>query len=184
MNCTPFVRQCGILSNERGVCYAQRRIKEKICARIQATGRWNNAQRKTELQWKRRVSLVLYGVGLEHGKEPIWKRERQDFRRSVEEAVQKDRRRCAGRSSATESGEWIPKKLVSLGFGRRAPPAQRTQVVQKLRQRHSLDILLTNAQLPRATFWSTVKTSTRPPRPRLQQSPMKTKDGMDIAASP
>ena len=47
---------------------------------------------------------MLYGVGLEHGKEPIWKRERQDFRRSVEEA--------------------------------------------EVRQRHSLDILLTNAQLP------------------------------------
>ncbi|WP_235323864.1 relaxase/mobilization nuclease domain-containing protein [Anaeromassilibacillus senegalensis] len=33
----------------------------------------------------------------------------------------------------------MPKKLTSLGFGRRAAPAQKTQVVQKLRQRHSLD---------------------------------------------
>lgn len=56
---------------------------------------------------------MLYGVGLEHGKEPIWKRERQDFRRIVEEA--------------------------------------------EVRQRHSLDILLTNAQLPRATFYYHLK---------------------------
>ena len=43
--------------------------------------------------------------------------------------------------------------VASLGFGRRATPAQKTQVVQKLRQRHSLDILLSIAQLPRATFY-------------------------------
>ena len=36
-------------------------------------------------------------------------------------------------------------------------PAQRTQVVQKLRQRHSLDILLSIAQLPRATFYYHLK---------------------------
>ncbi len=47
----------------------------------------------------------------------------------------------------------IPKKLASLGFGRRATPAQKTQVVQKLRQRHALNILLSIAQLPRATFY-------------------------------
>ncbi len=49
------------------------------------------------------------------------------------------------------------KKLASLGFGRRATPAQKTQVVQKLRQRHSLDILLSIAQLPRATFYYHLK---------------------------
>ena len=36
-------------------------------------------------------------------------------------------------------------------------PAQKTQVVQKLRQRHSLDILLSIAQLPRATFYYHLK---------------------------
>ena len=36
-------------------------------------------------------------------------------------------------------------------------PAQRTQVVQKLRKRHSLDILLSIAQLPRATFYYHLK---------------------------
>ena len=51
----------------------------------------------------------------------------------------------------------IPKKLASLGFGRRATPAQKTLVVQKLRQRHSLDILLLIAQLPRATFYYHLK---------------------------
>ena len=40
------------------------------------------------------------------------------------------------------------KNLQAFGFGRRATPAQKTQVVQKLRQRHSLDILLSIAQLP------------------------------------
>ena len=40
-------------------------------------------------------------------------------------------------------------------------PAQRTQVVQKLRQRHSLDILLSIAQLPRATFYYHLKRMVR-----------------------
>ena len=66
-------------------------------------------------------------------------------------------RRSAGRSAATACGERLPKKLASLGFGRRATPAQKTQVVQKLRQRHSLDILLSIAQLPRATFYYHLK---------------------------
>ena len=44
---------------------------------------------------------------------------------------------------------------------RRAMPAQRTQVVQKLRQRHSLDILLSIAQLPRATFYYHLKRMVR-----------------------
>ena len=51
----------------------------------------------------------------------------------------------------------ITQKLASLGFGRRATPAQKVQVVQKLRQRHSLDILLSIAQLPRATFYYHLK---------------------------
>ena len=66
-------------------------------------------------------------------------------------------RGSAGRSAATACGERLPKKLASLGFGRRATPAQKTQVVQKLRQRHSLDILLSIAQLPRATFYYHLK---------------------------
>ena len=51
----------------------------------------------------------------------------------------------------------LPKKLASLGFGRRATPAQKTLVVQKLRQKHSLRILLSIAQLPRATFYYHLK---------------------------
>ncbi|MEF2666919.1 MAG: hypothetical protein U0M99_00475, partial [Oscillospiraceae bacterium] len=43
--------------------------------------------------------------------------------------------------------------FASLGFGGRATPAQKTLVVQKLRQKHSLEILLSIAQLPRATFY-------------------------------
>ena len=49
------------------------------------------------------------------------------------------------------------KKFASLGFGRRATPAQKTLVVQKLRQKHALSILLSIAQLPRATFYYHLK---------------------------
>ena len=51
----------------------------------------------------------------------------------------------------------LPKKFASLGFGRRATPAQKTLVVQKLRQKHALSILLSIAQLPRATFYYHLK---------------------------
>ena len=47
--------------------------------------------------------------------------------------------------------------VASLGFGRRATPAQKAQVVQKLRQKHALSILLSIAQLPRATFYYHLK---------------------------
>ena len=77
--------------------------------------------------------------------------------RSAKEAAEGCRRRSAGRSAATACGERLPKKFASLGFGRRATPAQKTQVVQRLRQRHSLDILLSIAQLPRATFYYHLK---------------------------
>ena len=44
-----------------------------------------------------------------------------------------------------------------IGFGRRATPAQKTLVVQKLRQKYSLNLLLSIAQLPRATFFYHLK---------------------------
>ncbi|MFR3551653.1 MAG: IS3 family transposase [Negativibacillus sp.] len=78
-------------------------------------------------------------------------------RASAKAVAEAGRRRSAGRSPADACGERLPKKLASLGFGRRATPAQKTQVVQKLRQRHSLDILLSIAQLPRATFYYHLK---------------------------
>ena len=58
--------------------------------------------------------------------------------RSAKEAAKGCRRRSAGRSAVTACGERLPKKLASLGFGRRATPAQKTLVVQKLRQKHAL----------------------------------------------
>ena len=61
----------------------------------------------------------------------------------------------------TAGRECIPKKLAGLGFGGRATPAQKTQVVQKLRQKHSLEILLSIAQLPRATFYYHLKRMNR-----------------------
>ena len=44
-----------------------------------------------------------------------------------------------------------------IGFGRRATPAQKTLVVQKLRQKHAINLLLSIAQLPRATFYYHLK---------------------------
>ena len=65
--------------------------------------------------------------------------------------------------------ERIPKKLASLGFGRRATPAQKTQVVQKLRQKHALDILLSIAQLPRSTFYYHLKGMKRADKYELEK---------------
>lgn len=67
------------------------------------------------------------------------------------------RRRSAGRCSAAASRGRLPKKLVCFGFGRPAMPAEKVQVVQKVRQKHSLKILLSIAQLPRATFYYRLK---------------------------
>ncbi len=98
------------------------------------------------------------------------------------------RRGPAGRSSAAACRECLPKKLASLGFGRRATPAQKTQVVQKLRQEFSLALLLTIAQLPRATFYYHLKrmgvpTDTKKPKQKSRLSTMKTRADMVIAAS-
>ncbi len=76
---------------------------------------------------------------------------------SAKAAAKGGRRRSAGRSSAAACRGRIPKKLASLGFGRRATPAQKTLVVQKLRQKHALSILLSIAQLPCATFYYHLK---------------------------
>ncbi|MEL7633901.1 IS3 family transposase [Sporomusa sphaeroides] len=53
----------------------------------------------------------------------------------------------------SEGRECVLKKLASLGFGRRATPAQKTQVIQGLRQIYPLPVLLSIAQLPRATYY-------------------------------
>ena len=90
----------------------------------------------------------------------------------MDAAVPADRRNCrdgrgrsSGRSAAAACGERIPKKLAGLDIGRRATPAQKTQVVQTLRQRHSLDILLSITQLPRTTFYYHLKRMNRPDLP-------------------
>ena len=77
--------------------------------------------------------------------------------RQAKEAARQSRRGLTGRSTAASSGECILKKLASLGFGRRAAPAQKTQVVQKLRHEFSLALLLTIAQLPRAILYYHLK---------------------------
>ena len=80
---------------------------------------------------------------------------------SAKAVAEAGRRRSAGRSAAIACGERLPKKFASLGFGRRATPAQKTLVVQKLRQKHALSILLSIAQLPRATFYYHLKRMNR-----------------------
>ena len=75
----------------------------------------------------------------------------------VRNAAERGRRRPAGRSSAVTRGECLPKKIASLGFGKRATLAQKTLVVQALRQRHALKILLSIAQMPCATFYYHLK---------------------------
>ena len=60
--------------------------------------------------------------------------------------------------------------LTSLGFGRRATPAQKTQAVQELRQKHKLEILLSIAQLPRATFYYHLKQMNGPDKYEMEQA--------------
>ena len=98
-------------------------------------------------------------IYLEEGPEgfAIERRGRGSTGSSTKETAKGCRRRSAGRGSAAACGGRLPKKFASLGFGRRATPAQKTLVVQKLRQKHALSILLSIAQLPRATFYYHLK---------------------------
>ena len=50
VNCTPFVRQYGILLGNGVFCYAKRSTKQTIYTGIQKTGDWNHAGREIELQ--------------------------------------------------------------------------------------------------------------------------------------
>ena len=63
----------------------------------------------------------------------------------------------AAAAAAAAGRGGLLKKFAGLGFGKRATPAQKTQVVQKLRRKHSLDILLSIAQLSRAAFYYHLK---------------------------
>ena len=83
----------------------------------------------------------------------------------------------------------LPKKLASLGFGRRATPAQKAQVVQKLRHEYlagpsahnrstsSCDLLLPSEADER------FQTNTRKPRQKLPRFTTRTKDGTGTAVS-
>ncbi len=71
-------------------------------------------------------------------------------------------RRPDCRSTTATSRECVLKKLASLGFGRRATPAQKTLVIQKLRQTFPLAVLLSIAQIPRATYYYHAKRQTEP----------------------
>src|SRR5699024_11926316 len=71
---------------------------------------------------------------------PIW---------SSQETADSGGRGLTGRGAAAACGERIPTKLASLGFGERATPGEKAQVVQKLRPKYALSLLLEIAQLPR-----------------------------------
>ena len=66
------------------------------------------------------------------------------------------------------------KKLASLGFGERATPGEKAQVVQKLRPKYALPLLLEIAQLPRATFYYHLK--------RMQKADKYAQEKTEIAA--
>ncbi|MBM6919538.1 IS3 family transposase [Intestinimonas butyriciproducens] len=68
----------------------------------------------------------------------------------------------------------MPKKLASLGFGERATPGEKAQVVQKLRPKYALPLLLEIAQLPRATFYYHLK--------RMQKADKYAQEKTEIAA--
>ena len=168
MNCTPFVGQYGILFKKWGVFLCQKEYQtndirrsskrmvvetmEKEHLSIRATMQeFGINDHKIIERWER-IYLTEGPEGL-----AIERRGRGSKGRPPKQLPEAGGRRSAGRSPAAACGERLPKKLASLGFGRRATPAQKTLVVQKLRQRHSLDILLSIAQLPRATFYYHLK---------------------------
>ncbi len=73
------------------------------------------------------------------------------------EVNSRDRIKSWERIYLEEGPEGLAIERRGRGFGRRATPAQKTLVVQKLRQKHALSILLSIAQLPRATFYYYLK---------------------------
>ena len=77
--------------------------------------------------------------------------------RTANETTKRGRGGFDCRGAAIACRKRIPKKLASLGFGKRATASQKTQVIQKLRQEFSPAILPDVAQLPRATFYYHLK---------------------------
>ena len=145
--------------------YAKKKAKQKIYTRIQGngykadTGRRCIIQRSRTRVWYRSwddpevgTDISDRGTGRSGAGTP-WPWQHW----SAKEAAQRGRRRSACRDAAVAGGERILKKLASLGFGERATPGEKAQVVQKLRLKYSLSILLEIAQLPRATFYYHVK---------------------------
>ena len=87
---------------------------------------------------------------------------RSRWKGQAAKASQTVRRRPNCGKSAFARGKRIPKKLASLGFGRRATPAQKTQVIAKLRLKFPLIALLSIAQILRATYYYHAKRQNQP----------------------
>lgn len=84
------------------------------------------------------------------------------WKRPDSETGQTGGRRFDCGESAAASGECLPKKLASLGFGERATPAEKAQVIRELRQSFPLAHLLSVAQLARATYYYHIKRFAKP----------------------
>ena len=145
--------------------YAKKKSKQKIYTRIQGNGYKADTERRCIIQrsrtrvWYRSWDDSEVGTDISDrgtgrsGTGTSWPWQYW----SAKEAVQRGRGRSACRGAAVTGGERILKKLASLGFGERATPGEKAQVVQKLRLKYSLSILLKIAQLPRATFYYHIK---------------------------
>lgn len=146
--------------------YTKRSNEQKVYTRIQEDGYWNHDRRKAQLRGNQ---ATIWYCGRRSGAQLVTHlsdgrprgachRTPRRWQYGQGEGIAKGcGRRSTSRSVAAAGWEQLSKKLAGLGFGRRATPTQKTQVVQMLRQKHSLNILLLIAQLPRATFYYHLK---------------------------
>lgn len=93
-----------------------------------------SAIRKRQNLWSARtwpdtkLGTNLFG---RRSRKPCDRAQRAQKYRQAKEAAQQSRRGLTCRSATATCGKFLLKKLASLGFERRAAPAQKAQVVQK-----------------------------------------------------
>ena len=163
--------------------------KQVVEAVIQDGLSYQEAARIYEVQGHDRIQS-WERIYLEEGPEGLAvERRGREEHRQAEEAAQQSRRGLACRSAAAACGKCLPKKLASLGFGRRATPAQKAQVVQKLRHEFSLDPSAHNRStspcdllLPSEADESSGQIH-RKSKQKLPRFTTRTKDGTDTAVS-
>ena len=167
-NSTPFVRQYDILSNKWG-CFAMPKgvpnkrytpeFKKLVIATMQEEKlSYSETCRRFEINSRDRIKS-WERIYLEEGPEgfAVERRGRSSKGRPPKRLPKEVTEDLLAEVQRLRAEVDYLKKFASLGFGRRATPAQKTLVVQKLRQKHALSILLSIAQLPRATFYYHLK---------------------------